>query len=361
MIGAWKRTGLTIVVAAGLGTAPALAQECTPTPEMNAVRIVSETGAPLVSVAGDQSFYQQLDNGWVFGLVNHQFGWVIRLYDDAAVGDATDLTSLTPPHGGVPNARDVFGWHFRNQANTGPNQGDVNAPQQIRAFVISPGLAGTGGYKPSTDPTELRLSDPGPDEGIGWLRIEDMGLGQLNPGEQATMNYLQFAACVSWPKLAEQQMAEADAASLEFNALDAGLFSACGLDVDIYELNAQWLPRRKTIDMDGDGTGDVVAQVARTSDRALGLALCRNASEMHVFGFDTGDAGPGLQSDYVGQTEAWHWITGLDEVPPSLGSIDLPEAEGGVLVLERIEKEAVAVFWREGQLTSEHLYHFVEP
>jgi len=39
----------------------------------------------------------------------------------------------TPPYRGV-NARDLLGWHFRNQDNTGPNHGEVNAPEEERDF-----------------------------------------------------------------------------------------------------------------------------------------------------------------------------------------------------------------------------------
>ena len=42
---------------------------------------------------------------------------------------------VTPPYRGV-NARDIEGWHFRNQDNTGPNQGGVNAPQRERDFFF---------------------------------------------------------------------------------------------------------------------------------------------------------------------------------------------------------------------------------
>lgn len=92
-------------------------------------------------VAGERGFYQALQNGWIFALVRAENGWSLRLHDGEPVADAVDLTSLTPPLRGAPNPRDVFGWHFRNAANTGPNEGDVNALQELRAFVISPALA----------------------------------------------------------------------------------------------------------------------------------------------------------------------------------------------------------------------------
>ncbi len=339
----------------------AVAQTCSPTTAMHAVPVTTPEGDTSIEVAGNAGFGFELDNGWTFELVRDPAGWSIRLFDHATDGTVSDLTSLTPPHGGAPNPRDILGWHFRNAANTGPNEGDVNAPQHLRGFVISPGLAGTGGYKASTDPGEPRLIEPGPDDGIGWLRVEDMGLSNLVAGEQATMNYLKFSACLSWPKSEAEQMAEADAASLEFNVLDRGLFTGCGLDFTGYELNAQWLPRRLTIDIDGNSVSDVVAQVVRVSDGTRGLALCRNAAEVQTFGFDEADAGDGLRPGYVGQTEAWQWITPGSDRPMHLANIELPEAAAGLLVLERVEKEAVAVYWQSGRLHSRQLNRYVEP
>lgn len=344
-----------------LGCAPALAQTCAPTDQLHAVPVTAPDGGTSIELAGNAGFAFRLDNGWTFELVRAPAGWSIRLFDRAADGTMSDLTSLTPPHGGAPNPRDVFGWHFRNAANTGPNEGDVNAPQHLRGFVISPGLAGTGAYMPSTDPDEPRLMEPGPDDGIGWLRVEDMGLSNLVEGEQAVMNYLRFSACLSWPKSEAEQMAEADQASLDFNALDRGLFTGCGLDFDSYDLDAQWLPRRLTVDIDGNGISDVVAQVVRLSDGARGLALCRNAEAVHIFGFDTGDAGSDLRSNYVAQTEAWQWIAPQADAPRHLTGFELPESVGGLLILERVEKEAVALYWRNGGLQSRQLYRYVEP
>lgn len=170
-----------LVIMLGWGGA-SLAQTCDPTPDKYAVRIEGKdsegklTPNALPYVAGDETLFQQLDNGWVFALMSTEEGWVVRLFDHAQIGLAADLTALTPPYYGEPNPRDLFGWHFRNADNTGPNDGSVNAPQELRAFVISPGLAGTAGYKPSTDPGEPRLMEPGPDDGIGWLKVIDYGL-----------------------------------------------------------------------------------------------------------------------------------------------------------------------------------------
>jgi hypothetical protein len=48
-------------------------------------------------------------------------------------------------------------------------------------------------------------------------------------------------------------------------------------------------------------------------------------------------------------------------VPAHLSGIDLPAADGDRLILERIEKEAIAIFWTDDALRGALLYHFVEP
>jgi len=132
----------------------------------------------------------------VFALEPVEHGWVMRVYEHDTP-DAVDLTALTPPLRMAPNPRDILGWHFRNADNTGPNRGEVNAPQEIRAFFISPGLAGTGGYRPPPDPAAPGLAAPDPEtDGVGRLRIRDYGLADLAPGERARMVYLAFALVV---------------------------------------------------------------------------------------------------------------------------------------------------------------------
>lgn len=336
----------------------AVAQTCDPTPGKHAVRIQA-TGdrAPLKlpHVSGDEQFFQRLDNGWVFALIKTELGWAIRLYDREPIGDATDLTSLTPPLRGAPNPRDIVGWHFRNADNTGPNQGDVNAPQTMRAFVISPSLAGTAGLRSSGGPQV-----PGPDSGIGWLNVVDFGLANPSPGSKARMNYLQFDACLSWPRTQDETSRLLDEASLDYTAEDAETFGSCGLSLDQYALDANYGPRLLGGDLDGDGAIDEVAQIRRKSDDQRGLALCRAGTWLDLVGFDGKFAGE-MRSGYVGQVEAWQWHT-LGSTPPRhLVGYDIPQAEGDVLVLERIEKEAFLVFWRDGTLNAKRVYGHVEP
>jgi hypothetical protein len=60
--------------------------------------------------------------------------WDIGIWPRDSV--AIDYAAVaTPPFRGL-NARSIEGWHFRNEANTGPNRGDVNAPQEEREFLF---------------------------------------------------------------------------------------------------------------------------------------------------------------------------------------------------------------------------------
>ena len=211
------RVFLALVLLCSIPTA--WAQNCQESPETHAVKIkgMESSGQLNANIApeiyGNHNFSQELDNGWVFSLSAAKWGWRIAVYDDE-----TDLTAGTPPLRG-PNPREIYGWHFRNADNTGPNTGEVNAPQHMRAFVLSSRAAGTS---------------PGPGDGIGWLKIEDFGLSDLEPGEQARMSYLKFNACLSWPKT------EADKASerLDFSEVDQEIFGSCGLDLAKYRLEA---------------------------------------------------------------------------------------------------------------------------
>ena len=120
------------------------------------------------------------------------------------------------------------------------------------------------------------------------------------------------------------------------------------------------MPRTLGGDLDGDGALDDAAQIRRVSDDKRGIAICRAGTWLDVLGFESKPR-PGVRAGYAGQVEAWQWITPGGELPRHLTGFDLPEADGDILVLERIEKEAVLVFWKDGEMRMEQLYHYVEP
>jgi hypothetical protein len=97
----------------------------------------------------------------------------------------------------VPNPREIEGWHFRNTANTGPNHGSVNAPQELREFIFSPevgrGIDYNGSATSADDVARVRSF------GRGWLFIESYILTPPRRGDRASFESLRFSACVTWP------------------------------------------------------------------------------------------------------------------------------------------------------------------
>ncbi|MCW5716872.1 MAG: hypothetical protein KIS68_03460 [Bauldia sp.] len=140
-------------------------------------------------VAGDRLAYR-FGPGLSFELRPTPAGWEIAVTDTAGI----DRSAITPPvHPAETNPRQIAGWHFRNADNTGPNQGDVNAPQTVRSFAFAldreTALAGP------VDPGAAGI-------GHGVLAIQDYGLADLAAGERARMVHLQFGACLDWPATA---------------------------------------------------------------------------------------------------------------------------------------------------------------
>ena len=108
------------------------------------------------------------------------------------------IVSLTPPWHFVPNPREIEGWHFRNAANTGPNDGSVNAPRTVRGFIFSPEVGRTIEYNGSnTTEEEVARVEA---FGQGTLTILDYDLSPPAPGERARFERLKFVVCLSWPK-----------------------------------------------------------------------------------------------------------------------------------------------------------------
>lgn len=148
-------------------TSAAAAQECHPAAGQDSF---SATG--IVLAAGRASVLP-LPPGWTLAFEPAPAGWSIRIRDRRGL----DLSAPTPPRFG-PDPRDLFGWHFRNAANTGPNAGDVNAPQLVREIRFEPGLAGTAGLKPS-DGSQAPAGAAA--AGAGWFRLSDLVLTPPSP------------------------------------------------------------------------------------------------------------------------------------------------------------------------------------
>jgi len=165
-----------------------LVTECRPSPDRHAEELQSEVEAGKV-------FERTTPAGWILHLRPTDNGWFLSV--SVRGRDREDLSRLTPPWHFVPNAREIEGWHFRNRDNTGPNDGSVNAPQELREFIFSPevgrGIEYNGSATTTEDVERVRAF------GRGWLHVSEYRLTPPRPGERATFEWLEFSACLTWP------------------------------------------------------------------------------------------------------------------------------------------------------------------
>lgn len=298
-------------------------------------------GQQAHELAGEVDGQETFDvavGSWTFRLQPQGEGWLLSLLGH----DRSDLTAVTPPWHG-PNPREIYGWHFRNAANTAANDGSVNAPQHLRPFQFEPAIEGTGGFKPS-DGAAIESA------GHGWLQIDDMTLADLEPGRRARMTHLEFRACLVWP-----DSIAPDRAGAGGDTTDVERFAACGLR-DPYELEAWVSPRLLDGDLDGDGVLDSVAPAVRRDDQARGLAVCLAGTELHLLGFDRPiDT---LDPSYLALSETWaiqprRTLVEYDGAPP------LPDFEWDVITVERIEKSSFTIYWQDGAFRARRDYRVV--
>src|SRR5579862_9546663 len=82
-------------------------------------------------------------------------GWSIFI---GARGNRTEnyVGIATPPYHGVNDA-DIDAWHFRNADNTGPNNGQVNAPGKVRHFSF---VLNEAQYKKFFDALNITMHEP---------------------------------------------------------------------------------------------------------------------------------------------------------------------------------------------------------
>ena len=161
-------------------------------------------------------FQHAFGGRFIFALEPTDFGWVIVVYEQGRREDLTrldgrreDLARLTLPFHG-PNPTEIAGWHFRNQDNTGPNDGSVNQPQEVREFVFSPEVGRSIDGPPTLGQRVLRLLHFRPGSltqedidrvrsfGQGALHIEHLKLSPIERGAPARILEMSFRCTISW-------------------------------------------------------------------------------------------------------------------------------------------------------------------
>ena len=164
-----------------------------------APRCEAELGRRAETIRGKvvkgSAFTRSTSSGWILRLVPTSEGWFLSV--SAKGRETEDLSRLTPPWHFAPNPREIEGWHFRNSANTGPNDGSVNAPQQLREFIFSPevgrAIKYNGSATPGEDVAKVRSF------GRGWFFIERYTLTPPRQGRRASFESLIFSTCLTSP------------------------------------------------------------------------------------------------------------------------------------------------------------------
>jgi hypothetical protein len=188
---------MTVLALASLVVWPtANAQNATPAPRRPPV-CGSEAGRQAAIVGGEvdrgKLFSASTLGGWILRLAPDSGGWFLEVSMKGR--EADDLSRLTPPWHG-PNPREIEGWHFRNADNTGPNDGVVNAPRELREFIFSPDVGReidySGSETTAADVTKVASF------GRGWLHLDDYRLTPPRRGGRAAFEWLRFSACLTW-------------------------------------------------------------------------------------------------------------------------------------------------------------------
>ncbi len=141
-----------------------------------------------------ERFEHPFGERFLFVLEPSEFGWLVAVYER---GRPEDLTRLTPPFHFVPNPTEIEGWHFRNQDNTGSNDGSVNAPQGEREFIFSSevgrSIAGPAAHsQPTPEEVECVRSF-----GRGALYIDQLKLSPPERGHRATILEMRFHVAIA--------------------------------------------------------------------------------------------------------------------------------------------------------------------
>ena len=113
-------------------------------------------------------------------------------------GRAENIARLTPPFHFVPNPRYIEACDFRNENNTGPNNGSVNASQAQREFIFSPEVGETiDGPQARYGVTPVEV-DRVEAFGRGEVEITHLKLSPPHENEKARILAMEFRCKIVW-------------------------------------------------------------------------------------------------------------------------------------------------------------------
>lgn len=298
---------------------PAVAtQPCGGAPgwEADGFNIAVRTGHRFVKTTGP----------WSLAIEPTRHGWRIAMLD--AEGEATPVDA-SPARPIEANPLNIAGWHFRNKDNLAPNNGSVNAPQQVRRFRF--GDFALSNMAPSTDFPDLT-------GGLGELVITKIELSPPQAGTRASFERLVAEACLVWVARANRlpPIVEADP-GVAFAAVIAEM-KDCGLDTGIYRLSDRMAGGSERgqapflqPDLDRDGIRDLVVPVTRRADEVPGFAICLIGEETLLLAGYSGVIGKHLHPDYFQSVDWWSLHQG--PIRPGAGEGSPPRLHGDAILL----------------------------
>ena len=143
-------------------------------------------------LARGERLSRKMRGGWILNLTPDESGWFISVGMKGREDE--DISRITIPWHFM-NARGLDGWHFRNAANTTPNDGSVNAPGRMREFIFSPRVGRDlepGGTSGMAEVEAVAAF------GKGWVFLNDYALSPPKEGERASFTKIGFTACLLW-------------------------------------------------------------------------------------------------------------------------------------------------------------------
>ncbi|HSY17120.1 MAG TPA: hypothetical protein VK815_02245 [Candidatus Acidoferrales bacterium] len=147
------------------------------------------------SIKAGQRFERPFGGRFIFALDPMQYGWEISVHEK---GREDDLAGLTLPlHG--PNPRDIEGWDFRNEDNTGPSTMNSSVfSQEDREFVFSSEVGKSINGPESTNDISEDDIDRIAAFGEGELKITSLKLSPPHQSGTADIRRMDFNCKLTW-------------------------------------------------------------------------------------------------------------------------------------------------------------------